>query len=380
MTESKKFSFYEFFAGGGMARSGLGKNWHCTFAIDFDSKKAETYGKNWGVEHLHIKDVRDVNIAELPSEADLAWASFPCQDLSLAGNGGGLKAERSGAFWPFWKLMQGLKSEKRNPKIILLENVYGALTSHGGKDFSTLCSALVKAGYRVGAVVINAVNFIPQSRVRLFVIAVRPDLKIPEKLISDVPSNFWHPKSIITAKHNLSRYVIDQWIWWNMPTPPPRKSKFIDIIEDEPKGVSWKNNKDTKELLNMMSKIDRKKVKKAQAMDSRMVGGVYRRTRNGIQRAEVRFDDVAGCLRTPLGGSSRQLLLIVEGESVRSRLLSPREAARLMGLKDNYILPENYNAAYHLAGDGVVVPVVEHLSTHLLTPILRSHKKTLMGK
>lgn len=102
-----------------------------------------------------------------------------------------------------------------------------------------------------------------------------------------------------------------------------------------------------------------------------MVGGVYRRTRNGEQRAEVRFDNVSGCLRTPSGGSSRQLLLVVEGKHVRSRLLSPREAARLMGLDDSYILPDNYNAAYHLAGDGVVVPVVAHLSKHLLTPMLR---------
>ena len=106
-----------------------------------------------------------------------------------------------------------------------------------------------------------------------------------------------------------------------------------------------------------------------------MVGGVYRRTRNGVQRAEVRFDNISGCLRTPSGGSSRQLLLIVEGEKISSRLTSPREAARLMGLEDNYILPDNYNAAYHLAGDGVVVPVVAHLAKYLFLPILRANQK-----
>lgn len=109
-----------------------------------------------------------------------------------------------------------------------------------------------------------------------------------------------------------------------------------------------------------------------------MVGAIYKRTRldeNGykIQRAEVRFDDVAGCLRTPSGGSSRQLILVVEGSKVRSRLISGRETARLMGLPENYELPTNYNEAYHLTGDGVVVPVVRHLAENIFLPILRNN-------
>ncbi len=375
MKREKEFSFYEFFAGGGMARAGLGKEWQCVYANDFDSKKAETYGRNWGTDHLHVKDVRNVDVTELPGEVELAWASFPCQDLSLAGNGAGLKAERSGSFWPFWKLMQALMQEERNPKIILLENVHGALTSHGGKDFSSLCSALVEIGYSVGAVVINAAHFIPQSRTRLFIIAVRSDQAVPGELLANGPHPLWHPDSVLNAGQKLSRDVVDHWLWWNIPEPPPRKLNFIDIIEGEPKGVTWNSDSDTRNLLNMMSEINRKKVVQAQSTGCLMVGGVYRRTRNGIQRAEVRFDDVSGCLRTPSGGSSRQILLIVEGNKIRSRLLSPREAARLMGLKDNYILPDNYNAAYHLAGDGVVVPVVSHLSKNLLVPILQANRK-----
>ena len=109
-----------------------------------------------------------------------------------------------------------------------------------------------------------------------------------------------------------------------------------------------------------------------------MVGAVYRRTRpgeNGIkrQRAEVRFDDVAGCLRTPAGGSSRQIILVIEGKRIRSRLLSPREAARLIGLDDDYGLPERYNHAYHVCGDGVCVAVVRHIAQHVLEPALVDH-------
>lgn len=373
MKREKVFSFYEFFAGGGMARAGLGSKWKCLFANDFDAKKAESYSRNWGEDHLHVKDVRNVKLAELPGEADLAWASFPCQDLSLAGNGGGLESERSGSFWPFRKLMQDLEHEKRNPKIILLENVYGALTSHGGKDFDALYSSLVEIGYSVGAMVIDASHFVPQSRTRLFVIAARSDLVIPSNLLTSGPNPLWHPAAILKAGQNLSRDLIEKWLWWDIPVPSSRKQNFIDVIEDEPEGVTWKSDSDTEKLLMMMSDVNRKKVTQAQSAGYRMVGGVYRRTRNGKQRAEVRFDNVSGCLRTPSGGSSRQLLLIVEGERVRSRLLSAREAARLMGLDDGYVLPENYNAAYHLAGDGVVVPVVEHISKYLLVPILQAN-------
>ena len=116
----------------------------------------------------------------------------------------------------------------------------------------------------------------------------------------------------------------------------------------------------------MMSDLNRSKVEAAKKSGKRMVGGVYRRTRHDalgrkVQRAEVRFDDIAGCLRTPAGGSSRQTIIVVEGPEVRTRLISPRETARLMGLPDTYKLPDNYNEAYHLTGDGLAVPVVRHL-------------------
>lgn len=125
----------------------------------------------------------------------------------------------------------------------------------------------------------------------------------------------------------------------------------------------------------MMSATNLAKVNAAKRAERRMVGGVYKRTRldeNGVkvQRAEVRFDDIAGCLRTPAGGSSRQTIIVVDGANIRSRLISSRETARLMGLDDEYKLPKNYNEAYHLTGDGVAVPVVRHLAHHILEPLL----------
>lgn len=368
-------NFYEFFAGGGMARAGLGKKWTCLFANDFDHKKSLIYQKNWGKKTLKTSDVRFITTTDLPAEADLVWGSFPCQDLSLAGGGAGLKGDRSGTFWPFWGLMQDLIKDGRAPSVIVLENVCGTLTSHGGKDFSAICKALNSQDYQFGAVVIDAALFVPQSRPRLFIIGIRSDIKLPENLQSMEPSELWHTRGLRTAFDKLSSKMKKNWIWWSLPKPPIRKTRFVDIIEDNPDSVSWHSPEETKRLLAMMSKVNRDKVTKAQKSGKKNVGAIYKRTRfdeNGfkVQRAEVRFDEIAGCLRTPAGGSSRQLILIVEGNNIKSRLISSRETARLMGLPDQYILPENYNEAYHLTGDGVAVPVVSYLAENIFMPLL----------
>lgn len=373
-------SFYEFFAGGGMARAGLGSDWACLFANDFDRKKGVTYRNNWGGGELVTGDVRGINPEELPGHANLVWGSFPCQDLSLAGAGAGLKGDRSGTFWPFWDVVKGLIADGRAPDIIALENVVGTLHSHGGKDFAAICSALRRAGYRYGAMVIDAALFVPQSRPRLFVIGIRGGVSLPPDVQRNDPSPLWHSRTLRAAYNKLSSTVRKDWIWWDMPMPGPRSETFADLVEDEPTGVEWHSATETKKLLEMMSHINYDKLEKAKELSKetgqRIIGAIYKRTRrdeNGakIQRAEVRFDDVAGCLRTPSGGSSRQLIVVIDGSKIRSRLISSRETARLMGLPEKYRLPENYNEAYHLTGDGVAVPVVNYIAENIFSLILR---------
>lgn len=375
-TPSATHTFYEFFAGGGMARAGLGASWMCLFANDIDEKKGAAYSMNWGHEELRIADVSRVTAAELPGQADLAWASFPCQDLSLAGNGAGLKGARSGTFWPFWRLIEQLAKERRAPAMIALENVCGALTSHDGKDFSAISRALVDEGYRFGALTIDAVHFVPQSRPRLFIVAIKDNLFLPASLVLEAPTLKWTSPGLLTAYSNLPKDIKRRWLWWKLPAPPPRTAVFADLLDDEPQGVAWHTKAETKRLVDLMGPLHRKKVAAARKSGG-AIGAIYKRTRRDergrrVQRAEIRFDDIAGCLRTPVGGSSRQLLMFVERDRVCSRLLSPREAARLMGLSEQYKLPQNYNQAYHLAGDGVAVPVVRHLAQHILEPALNS--------
>lgn len=367
--------FYEFFAGGGMARAGLGDGWTCLFANDFDGKKCRAYEQNWGADVLVRGRVQELNAIQLPGTADLAWASFPCQDLSLAGAGAGLRGERSGTFWPFWDLIEGLRAERREPKIVVLENVVGALSSHKGKDFAAIGSAIAGAGYLFGAVVVDAAHFVPHSRPRLFIMAVSGEIDLPEFVVDSGPNAAWHPKNLKAAFEGLSESAKKKWVWWKMPNPPLRGSVLADLVEKDSANVVWHTKAETKRLLSLMSPVNRNKVKEAQELGCNVVGAVYKRTRKGkdgirYQRAEVRFDDLAGCLRTPTGGSSRQTIMLINGKNIRSRLLTARETARLMGLPEAYILPDKYNDAYHLTGDGVVVPVVRFLAGAVLEPIL----------
>lgn len=359
-----------------MVRAGLGTEWNCRFANDFDYKKSLIYQQNWGKGEIKTADINTLQTKDLPS-ADLAWASFPCQDLSLAGAGAGLKGDRSGTFWPFWRLMEGLIGENRAPQLIVLENVCGTLNSHDGQDFAAICNAVGKGGYSVGALVINAALFVPQSRPRLFIVCPRKDLSVPPLLLATGPEEPWHTKPLRVAFKKLSTEAKRNWIWWSLPLPPKRTKSFADLIEEDPADVEWFTAQETHRLIGMMSDVNRLKLQEAKRQNRRMIGGLYRRTRydeqgRKVQRAEIRFDNVSGCLRTPAGGSSRQVILVVNGQSVKARLISGRETARLMGLPETYKLPKNYNETYHLTGDGVVVPVVRHLAEHIFEPLLDS--------
>jgi DNA (cytosine-5)-methyltransferase 1 len=150
---------------------------------------------------------------------------------------------------------------------------------------------------------------------------------------------------------------------------------FSDLVEDIPTGVPWHPRAETDRLIGMMAPRHIAKLEAAKRAGKRMIGAYFKRMREEVQRVEIRFDDIAGCLRVPSGGSSRQDIMIVDGAMVRSRLLSPREAARLMGLPDSYKLPVNVNEALGLVGDGVVVPVVRHLAENVLEPVLQVHRQ-----
>jgi DNA (cytosine-5)-methyltransferase 1 len=366
------FTFYEFFAGGGMARLGLGRRWRCLFANDIDPVKAATYRANFDAADFRCADVFDLTADDLPGTADLAWASSPCQDFSLAGPRAGLAGGRSSAFFGFWRLIAALNAQGRAPRSLVIENVPGLLTSHGGADFAALCAAMSAEGYRFGVVEADAASFLPQSRRRILIVGARASAPPGGPSLNETAA-------VRRARKGLPAALQASWIGWGPRRPRGRNLDLAALLEPDDR-VVWDAPGRTRRLLAMMDARHRAKVRAAMAGRERRIGAVFLRIRGGTQRAEVRFDGLAGCLRTPRGGSSRQGLIVIQAGQVRSRLISPREAARLMGLPESYALPRSANAALHVAGDGVATPVVRWLAETLLEPLLEGPGRLLAAE
>jgi DNA (cytosine-5)-methyltransferase 1 len=349
--------FLDFFAGAGLVTEAVSGAFDVIWANDISQKKADVYGANHGLDHFHLGSVEAVSGSSIP-EAEIAWASFPCQDLSLAGAQAGIKGRRSGMVWEWLRVIEEMPN---SPSVLVAENVLGLVSSADGAHYRSLHLELVARGYTVGAVVLDAIDFLPHSRPRVFVIAVRSDVDLSEWTI---PLPGWcHPDSIIRASDGLPN-----WVYWKIPQPRARTGNLEDILEWN---APTHDEDRAKRTLSLIAPQHQTRLLQELTNGFKAAPG-YRRTRNGRQVLELRFDGVAGCLRTPEGGSSRQFLVLRQNGKLTTRLITAREAARLMGLPDRYKLPVNYNDAYKAMGDAVAVPAVRHLAKTVLAPICRA--------
>lgn len=356
----------EFFAGSGLVRLGLEPEFQTVWANDNSKKKAAVYNAN-SPTPIELGPIEVVDGGVLPS-SELAWASFPCQDLSLAGNLTGIgRGTRSGLFWEWLRVVDELTAQGRRPPILAAENVVGFLAANNGEHFVQAYQALKSRGYRVGAIVSDARWFLPQSRPRAFVVAVSREIAIADHVDSG-PSKPFHSEVVVRA----AKIVNDsEWVWWRLPSPSGAVPSFADFCERD---AECDSPVKTRELLAMLSSANQRKLDTAVSSGECLVGTGYRRTRpdacgRKVQRLELRFDGLAGCLRTPEGGSSRQVVVIVDRGRVRTRLMTVRECARLMGAPDTFKIPGSYNDGYRAMGDAVAVPVVRWLTRHLLAPL-----------
>ena len=363
----------EYFAGIGLMRLGLDQSgWRTVFANDIDEKKHEMYCHHFGTSpEFVLGDIHALDQASIPSTV-LATASFPCNDLSLAGARKGLAGEHSSAFWGFIRILKEMGI--RRPPLVLLENVTGFLTSHDGADFHEALLALNDLGYVVDAFIIDASRFVPHSRQRLFVVGQREVTsrvtETPSLLQSELrPSALadfilWHPDV--------------QWNLRSLPALPRHETKLADIIEDlSPNSAAWWNRDRCDYLLNQMSPKHRAQADTMIRATHRSYATVFRRVRSTGSMAELRTDGIAGCLRTPRGGSGRQILFVAGKGRFAVRLLTARECARLMGA-DDFLLNVPLNQALFGFGDAVCVPVIRWIAKNYLTPLataLHAHSK-----
>lgn len=361
----------EFFAGIGLVRIGLEKaGWHTAFANDIDQDKWQMYKDHFGDNgEFIVEDIHKLNAAQVPDVA-LATASFPCNDLSLAGSRHGLAGLQSSAFWGFIDILKGMKRERRLPPLVLLENVTGFLSSNGGRDFEDALLALNDLGYAVDAFIIDAVRFVPQSRQRLFVVGTKTS-RASE--LRDTPGFYQSEARPPALASFILMHPDIQWNLRDLPPLPVCSIRLEDIIEELPLNHQmWWSMDRCSYLLNQMSPKHRAQAEVMINGKAISYGTVFRRVRMGKSMAELRTDGIAGCLRTPRGGSGRQILLAAGKGRFAVRLLTPRECARLMGAGD-FTLKVSLNQALFGFGDAVCVPVIEWIAKNHLNPVLENY-------
>jgi DNA (cytosine-5)-methyltransferase 1 len=314
-------------------------------------------------EHFKLGDIHDLSARDVPT-VTLATASFPCNDLSLAGSRNGLRGEQSSAFWGFVRILDEMK--KRRPPIVLIENVTGFLTSHGGDDFKEALLALNGLGYRVDAFVLDAARFTPQSRQRLFVVGVLQGKSSPPET-QPLDGDELRPAALAQF---ISSHSEINWDIRALPAPPETATRLEEILEDLPDDApEWWSAERAEYLLNQMSPRHRETAERMIAGSKWRYGAVFRRVRQGKSMAELRTDGIAGCLRTPRGGSGRQILFKAGKGKFFARLFTPRECARLMGA-DDYKISAPANQALFGFGDAVCVPVIEWIAEYYLDPVV----------
>lgn len=364
----------EFFAGIGLARMGLeAAGFQVAWANDYEPDKKAMYDAQFGEsdgEHFALGDVGKVTVDQLPRDVSLAWASSPCTDLSLAGNRAGFAGAQSGTFWQFIRLLEELKDDR--PEVVVLENVVGLATSHGGDDLTAAVRAFNELGYSVDVLSIDARRFVPQSRPRLFLVGAQNP---PEDVVE--PNSELRPDWL-------------QWVYGDkslrthrapLPVPPaPLTEGLGDEIEDMPlDDERWWDADRTASFVSSLSPMQRDRVMALKRGAGVKYRTAYRRTRNGIAVWEVRADDISGCLRTARGGSSKQAVVRLGNKRLQVRWMTPREYARLMGAGDYDLSAARNNQALFGFGDAVAVPAVSWLSEHYLMPLVKGELASSAG-
>lgn len=375
-SESDFKTVADFFSGIGLVTLGLNKaGWKTVYALDYDELKELQYSANFGPDHFHAKDIAKEKGINVPN-VTLAHASFPCTDLSLAGTRKGIYQGESQAFWEFARILKEMKQKYggTRPNYVLLENVEGLLISNGGLDLRVVLERLNELGYRVDLLRINASHFVPQSRVRIFIVGIHESL-VPSFDSSDLIQEFSlrstnaRPAKIVDY---INKHSDLDWYFQRLPNLPARTELLKDIIDVS---EEWWPEDRTNFLYNQLHSRQRD-ILEAQkdSLAYRYYAGFRRmRVRDGKRQStvELRNDDIAGCLRTPKGGSARQIVVRAGKGRIDARLFSGIEAGRLMGARDFILHPSlSLNQALFGFGDAVCVQALQWIGDNYLNTLM----------
>jgi DNA (cytosine-5)-methyltransferase 1 len=351
----------EFFAGIGLVRlAAENAGWKTIFGNDIDRKKKAMYIANFGATEFVLADINTISSLDIP-DVDLVTASFPCTDLSLAGHRYGLQGRHSSTYWEFYRVLCEMK--ERRPRFVLLENVVGLLSSQSGSDLRDIVASLVNLDYACDLLQVDAIHFVPQSRARLFIVGVQG---VNGRSFREFELHSARPRGVVEF---VRRNRDLRWSPTEIPALPGIQRNLSAYIEPLPAEASeWWSSERRQGLWLQMSPKHQRLLEWLRDGDHSRFATVFRRARKPGCRAELRVDGVAGCLRPPRGGSSKQYIVEAQRGDWRVRHMTAREYARLQGAPD-YRITVPYLQALFGFGDAVCVPVVEWVINNVINPL-----------
>ncbi len=284
----------------------------CSWQVEIDKACQSVLKKHWNEVEL-FDDVRTVGKHNL-EPVDVICGGFPCQDVSVAGKRAGLAGERSGLWNEFARIIDELE-----PRWVVVENVPGLLSSHGGRDFATIIQWMAKRGYGVAWRVLDSQYFgVPQRRRRVFIVGSFGDISSAEVLFESEGAT------------------------WNTSQGRGKRRASPEPAENS-------------------TGVGAHKAYTISQQDDGRNGGV-----GGMSISETTLS---------VGISSKSQTLIVQDGIVGVRKLTPTETERLQGFPDGWtnVVPISDSQRYKQMGNAVSVPVSKWIAKRILLVDGRKH-------
>lgn len=310
-------TFIDLFAGiGGMRRAFEVAGAECVFSSEWNKFAQQTYFANYGeVPH---GDITLINENEIPNH-NILVAGFPCQPFSIAGvskkkslgREHGFRDETQGTL--FFDIARIIDAKR--PEAFLLENVKNLQSHDRGRTFRVIYETLTdELGYEVFYRVLDAADYLPQHRERIFIVGIRRDLALGRS--------------------------------FEFPPPQVRRTKLGDILEVN---VSEKYTLSD----HLWAYLQQYKLK------HQSKGNGF-----GFGLIDPARDEITRTLSARYHKDGSEILISQSGRNPRR--LTPRECARLMGYPDDFEIPVSDTQAYRQFGNSVAVPVVKAIAARLV--------------
>ena len=311
----------------------------------------------------------DICTAPRLDYADLWTYSFPCQDISVAGNQKGINENtRSGLLYQVQRLLEVAKNEGTLPKYLLLENVKNLVGKKFKSQFDSWLFYLDELGYDTYWQVLNSKDYgIPQNRERVFAISIRKDLnqsfeflkaqeltiRLKDVLEDEVDEKFYisqdKVQNLIKTLENKDNYVVEAKIQQvgNIPK---------EIINDNERQRRVYSDKGLSPVI--LARSDSPKIL--------CVGSLEMKASQQVRRV-YSSNGLCPTLDTMQGGHRQPKVI----EGLRIRKLTPLECWRLMGFDDEDFYKAQQSGVsntqlYKQAGNSIVVNVLEKIFSNLL--------------